>query len=590
MRGWVPHDEGAFAQSADRVLHGELPHRDYTEIYTGGLAYLNALAFRYFGENLATLRIVLFAFFFFWVPVFYWIASRLVSDWLAGGITLLAVAWSLPNYSAAVPSWYSLFFATFGLAAVLLYLEKRSSQWLFLAGLFGGLSFLAKSVAIFYVAAVLLFFLFCEQDLSSSESAPEKRRSLVYTSLLVLAMVMLPLALVILTRPISRVEHSLDFVVPSAMLAAVVVVRESRSAGRPSRERFVTLLKMCIPFVFGFLLPVLLFIFRYVHEGAQSAFLRGVFVLPSKRLFSAFMDPPDIMTTVPSLCLVGMLAMSGWLRGAAKWILVLLAAILGAYYLVSSGHNVVNYGTAWHAAYWLTPFLAASGAFVLWPRARGTALFPGSIIQQRLFLILSVSSLCALIQFPFSAPIYFCYVAPLVILAGVAVLASFPSIPRPLLAVVFTFFLLFAMIRVTPPFIYATGFYYQADPETHVLNLPRAGKLKVDAESVKIYERLISLIRQHAEAGGIYAAPDCPQIYFLSGHANPTRAQFDFFEDDYGDIQRVLRLVDEQSIRVVVLNTRPSFSAMLPLEVHEALAKRFPKRERIANFEVLWRD
>src|SRR2546427_11417424 len=34
-RGWVPHDEGAFAQSADRVLHGELPHRDYTEVYTG---------------------------------------------------------------------------------------------------------------------------------------------------------------------------------------------------------------------------------------------------------------------------------------------------------------------------------------------------------------------------------------------------------------------------------------------------------------------------------------------------------------------------------------------------------------------------
>jgi hypothetical protein len=91
------------------VLHGELPHRDYTEIYTGGLAYLNALAFRYFGENLATLRIVLFVFFFFWVPAFYRIASRLVPDWLASGVTLLAVAWRLPNYSAAVPCWYNLF-------------------------------------------------------------------------------------------------------------------------------------------------------------------------------------------------------------------------------------------------------------------------------------------------------------------------------------------------------------------------------------------------------------------------------------------------------------------------------------------------
>jgi hypothetical protein len=115
-RGWIPHDEGAFAQSADRILQGELPHRDFTEIYTGGLAFLHAAAFRYLGENLATLRIVLFAFFLCWVPAFYWIASQLVVDWMAGGVTLLAVVWSLPNYSAAVPSWYNLFFATFSVA------------------------------------------------------------------------------------------------------------------------------------------------------------------------------------------------------------------------------------------------------------------------------------------------------------------------------------------------------------------------------------------------------------------------------------------------------------------------------------------
>src|SRR5690349_8838715 len=81
MHGWVPHDEGAFAQSADRILHGQLPHRDYSEIYTGGLAYLHAFAFRFLGENLGTLRIVLFVFFLLWVPVFYWITSRLVTDW-----------------------------------------------------------------------------------------------------------------------------------------------------------------------------------------------------------------------------------------------------------------------------------------------------------------------------------------------------------------------------------------------------------------------------------------------------------------------------------------------------------------------------
>ena len=35
-RGWWPNNAGAFALSAERVLDGDLPHRDFDEIYTGG--------------------------------------------------------------------------------------------------------------------------------------------------------------------------------------------------------------------------------------------------------------------------------------------------------------------------------------------------------------------------------------------------------------------------------------------------------------------------------------------------------------------------------------------------------------------------
>src|SRR6202007_2685673 len=142
--------------------------RDYTEIYTGGLAYLNAFAFLIMGEDLAAIRIVLYVFFLLWIPVFYWTASRMVSDWIAGGVTLLAVVWSIPKYPAAVPSWYNLFFATFGLAALFAYLSDRSRKWLFIAGLCGGCSFLVKSIACFYFVGVLLFFLFFEQCESHS--------------------------------------------------------------------------------------------------------------------------------------------------------------------------------------------------------------------------------------------------------------------------------------------------------------------------------------------------------------------------------------------------------------------------------------
>jgi hypothetical protein len=589
-RGWVPHDEGAFAQSADRVLHGELPHRDYTEIYTGGLAYLNAFAFRYFGATFATLRIVLFLFFLLWVPVFYWIASRFVSDWRAGGITLLGVAWGLPNYSAAVPSWYNLFFATFGVAALLSYIDKRSPKWLFAAGFCGGLSFLAKNTGIYYVAAALLFFFFYEQSLSSVRGSSQRPRRFLYTSFVALSIVVLVAALAVLVRPHATVERFVNFVLPSATLAVLVLVREERLAGRPDGERFVELLRMCIPFGLGFLMPVLAFLLLYVQGDALFALLNGVWVLPFKRIWGAFADPPNIATIAPSLCLAGILALGGWFRGIARWIVVCIAIIAITYFLISSAHDTANYRAAWHTAYWLTPFLSLIGGFVLWPGTRGALLFEDSAGQQRLFLILAVGSLCSLVQYPFSAPIYFCYIAPLVILGAVAILALFPSIPSTLLAAVFAGFLLFAVLRVTPPFIYAMGFSYQPDPETQVLDLPGAGSLRIDASSVEIYKRLIPFIQQHAGAGEIYAAPDCPQIYFLSGYRNPTRAVFDFFEDDHGSRERVLRLLDSRPIRVVVLNRKPSFSGLLPADVQEALTNRFPKKEHIGDFEVLWRE
>ena len=51
-RGWVPLDEGTLAESAQRVLAGELPHRDFAELYTGGLSFMNAGVLWLTGGNL----------------------------------------------------------------------------------------------------------------------------------------------------------------------------------------------------------------------------------------------------------------------------------------------------------------------------------------------------------------------------------------------------------------------------------------------------------------------------------------------------------------------------------------------------------
>jgi len=589
-RGWVPHDEGAFAQSADRVLRGELPHRDYTEIYTGGLAFLHAFAFTYLGEDFATLRIVLFVFFLIWIPVFYWIASRMVADWIAGGVTLLAVVWSLPIYPAAVPSWYNLFFATFGLAALFAYLSDRTPKWLFIAGLCGGCSFLAKNVAFYYVAGVLLFLLFSEQCESHSEVGRARRRSLLYSAFVIFSILLFVTAFALLIRERGSAEGFINFVVPPSILGILVLLREVRATSRSSRERFLELFRTTLPFGLGFLVPVVGFLIPYLRAKALHAVLSGVFLLPLKRIWGAFASPPDLFTILPSILLIGILALGAWLRGIARWLLSCTTGLVVVYYLVSSAHNSANYRVGWHAAYWITPVIVLTGALALRRRPRSGTLLEDPLCQQQLFLILAVSSLCSLVQYPFSGPIYFCYVAPLAILAVVAVLRVFPTIPQPLLAIMLSGFFLFAALRVTPAFIYAMGQTYQPDPETQILSLPRTGNLRVDPASVKLYEQLIPLIQEHAGAGEIYAAPDCPQIYFLAGYRNPTRALFDFLEDDYGDSEHILRLVDSRPIHVIVLNKLPDFSERLPLDLHKAIVMRFPESRNIGTFEVRWRE
>src|ERR1700692_1562855 len=180
-KGWVPADDGTLSQSAVRVLQGQLPHRDFGEIYTGGLSFIHALAFRMWGVNLMSLRICVFLFFLAWLPAVYYIALRFTSAIGAGAITLLAVSWSYPNYPAAMPSWYNLFFATFGAAALLRYLEVRTRRWLLLAGICGGALILIKGVGAYYIAGVLLFLAFLEQNESAdsreAESKAENRRS-----------------------------------------------------------------------------------------------------------------------------------------------------------------------------------------------------------------------------------------------------------------------------------------------------------------------------------------------------------------------------------------------------------------------------
>lgn len=587
-RGWIPHDDGAFAQSAERVLNGELPHRDFDDTYTGGLALANALAFRVFGVNLASLRFLLFGFFVLWIPAVFYIASRFAGAYAAAGLTLLAAAWSIPNYSAAVPSWYNLFFAVFGTASLLRYIETRARRWLFVAGLCAGLSIVVKIIGLYFVAAVILFLAFREQNSGSNQVSGLRIWNRVYSAGLVVGAFAgaLALATVILRGP--DPNGLVYFLLPACALLGLLVSRELSNVPGRDDNRFAAMFGMLTPFAAGTVLPVFVFLLPYLRSHAVPALIRGVFILPSRRFEAAAMAAPslDMMVTLLPICLLLLLAYK-W-DGKARMICEAALGLYLAVVLALSANHSWAYRAGWFSISTSIPLVTVIAAIVLGVPRISRNLDGDQ--QQKLMLLFSVLAMTSLVQFPFSAPIYFCYAAPVLILAAAALFGLLPKPPRFALGALITFYLLFVIWRVTPAFVFNMGYTPSPVLFGAELNLPRGGHIRMDPTDAQMYEDLIQLIRQHAAGDYIYAGPDCAEIYFLTGLKNPTRTLFDSFDEPAGRTRRILDSINARHITVLAFNEKPGFAGKINHDLEDRVQADFPYSRQIGHFQVRWRE
>lgn len=588
FRGWIPHDDGAIAQSAERLMQGELPHRDFDDIYTGGLSYLNAAAFQLFGTSFASLRFPLFAVFLGWVPAVYYIASRFVQRYAAAAITLLAVVWSLPNYTAPMPSWYNLFFATFGLAALFRHLEDGRHQWLVAAGIAGGLSILVKVVGLYYVAGVLLFLVFRAHIVARGEAGDRPAHGRAYAAFV---STMLTLFAIVLLRVVwkeLRPAEAAQYLIPSTLLAVVIARREWMFPAGESRVRFAGLARLLLPFLGGLLLPIALFLIPYALSGSIGTLIHGVFLLPMKRFTFAVIPvlPLWTMLSCVPLALIALVMLRA--RGDedrwARWLVVAGSAVV----LVLTVRSPSVHRAVWYSARTLWPLLALAGIAVLGRDRQADREEP--LLHQRLAAVLSLTALCNLVQFPYFVPIYFCYVAPLVILTAVALYACMrpPAAARLIPAAVVTFYLVFAVVNVNTASVFTMGESFHPYEETKRLALPRAG-LDVTPLQEDVYSHLVPLLQARARGGYMWASRDCPDVYFLAGLRNPTRTLFDFFDDTTQYTARTLRTLDQYGITVIVMNRYPAFSPQFSDELVAALEKRYPYGTDIGPYNVRWR-
>lgn len=590
-RGWVAHDEGTLIQAAVRVLCGELPHRDYVDVYTGLLAFVDAAGFRLFGVSLLVPRVILLAVALAWVPAVYAIVRRFHGPLGAGAVTVAAVTWSVPNYTAAMPSWFNLFFATFGLAALLRYMDTRRRRWLLAAGACAGVSVAIKVVGLYFVAAGVLTLLYLEQT-DPAEGADDARGDAApgggsrgWRVVLGLGLGAFVLALVALVRPRIGPPEVLHFVVPGAAVAALVFWNERHAPALSVTRRLRRALRLMGPFLLGFALPVALFLVPWLATGSLGALVNGVLVLPFQRLSEAAMRPPAIGPTL--IALVPLLVLlTVPLRGRVR---TAVGVLVWAAALAAVARVPWSFKTYWWtflSVRAVIPVAVVVGCVWL---AAGTRRVPPARRTAAL-AVFAAAAVCGLVQYPFSAPVYFCYVAPLGLLAAVAAHALHPAPSRGAGMLALAYLTLFAALWVNRGYIYGMGAIWMPDRQTEPLHSPIGGGIRVRPVQAEVFGRVVEAMRAHA--GGsewTWAGPDTPELYPLAGLRNPTRNLFEHFDDTATFEPRLLRTLEARHVNVVVINAEPLFSRPLSPAALAVLRARYPHAQRVAQFTVRWR-
>lgn len=579
-RGWIPHDEGTIGQSAERVLSGEMPHRDFDDPYTGGLAYLHAASMRILGVNLQTPRLVLFAFFMVFLGAVYGIARRVASPTAACVAMVLATVWSVPNYFVSLPSWYNLFFATFGTLAFLRYLESEHRRWLFIAGACGGVSLLAKISGLFYLSAGVIVLAYVEQTTARATAGTGPRRSGFWPIASIPAVVMLVVCVAV-SRSVP--PDLLQLFAPALVICVFLAWQEWATGSGALVERAARLAGLVWPFAAGAALPVGLFVMFFWQQHGLPELIRGVFILPQRRLAEASASPPAIGTVGLAAPYV-LLLLAGRRRAIRReWLIAAgLMALFGTA-IALGGHESV-YQAIWALARAMPLAIVAAGVPVL-AEMQASAVGGDAKPAQRVFLVVTTAAVVALVQFPYATPIYFCYIAPMIVLAIVAVVFARPRSPKGLHLIVAAFLFLFAVVFLNRTYAWNLGIRDIPFNPTAWLDTGRGG-LRVTESDARTYEDVVNLVRTRAAGGTIYAGPDCPELYFLSGFSNPTRAFFEFLSPVRMDATSMTSLLTSAPIKAAVVNTSPEFSPRLDPGALAVLERRFPTAVRVGKFVV----
>lgn len=587
-QGWFAHDEGQLGQAAARILEGQMPHRDFDDMYTGGLSYLNAFSFYLWGENSHSMRVMLFCWYLPFVAGIYWIATRFVSPVGAMLLSLLAACWSIPMYSAPMPSWYNLFFAVWITCSLLAYTQSRHRLFLVFAGLLCGLSIVIKVSGLMALAGALLFLVYDSQNPTEESSQVSNDPRARWPSFVISAgLVVFGALSSVFVSSKDPLMQFLHLALPFLALTAFVLTRELSGVAR-SIAGLVKLCQACLLVLAAVTIPIVAYAAFFYQQGALQPLLHGVLVAPKKRIELAAAPFPNLLSfwiTIPlALLLYPSLLKSkrSSESGAGKaeptgegqtW--MLLAVGFAALLLLRN--TAFGFNLPFYSVRNMAPLLVVGNLFLL------LRLEAAPVQKSTLFLLTVLPFFVSLVQFPFAGAIYFFYAAPLLLTSVLVAIHYQPWVPRKALATIAVFLIVLSCVRYHNhlPVVSLHPAYRGGYPEAQLAS--NRSELRIEARMANAFNRMQEVVRNHTSKDEVvFATPDAPEVNFLTGRPSLNGVMYEFFHDKlYEDLDALSRELAIKDVNLVVLKERPEFSPVVSDEFRVKVLGDFDTLETI---------
>jgi hypothetical protein len=360
-----PRDEGYLLARSAQVLAGEVPHRDFPDVYGPGVFALTAVAMKLGDGEILAVRVLLMLFKAAAVVFGFLISRRLAPAAAASFASLLAIAyWG--RLSANLNSPYaSLFAIPLCLGALWLLLralERRSWRGHLAAGLVAGAAILFKQslglMVVYGMALAIWGATMLEPGSARQERTLSARR---WTSFCWLAAGLLVLA------PASSYLGARDYLLhflAMHVLVAGVAVSAWRRGGPPGLS--AGLGPGLVPFGVGAALAPTAALVLYAYWGSLGALLQDMFIEPLSResYYVAAVLPPlglGVAVLGAAALVTAMLAAlggrrrGGWVLGAVG----VLALATGRFAIPSEYPRLFEAATlGWRAPFALEGVLA----------------------------------------------------------------------------------------------------------------------------------------------------------------------------------------------------------------------------------------